>query len=199
MKNLLTKLSNAKAAIKNSGAKKQGKNDFSKYNYFTPEQVEQLVFDACLKEKLLTKFDLVRIDGEPTGQLNIYDLKTGDKITFEMATAIPEIKATNVAQQIGGCLTYTERYLKMTAFGIVENSLDFDTTENTERREKEPAQVDERPWLNLLGKDGKPAAAWYKIKERIEAGEEISLASIRRKMNVSKADQERLKTDFNII
>jgi hypothetical protein len=28
-------------------------------------------------------------------------------------------------------MTYTERYLKMSAFWIIDNNLDFDTTENT--------------------------------------------------------------------
>ena len=68
------------------------------------------------------------------GRLTVYDLESGEKLTAEMATAIPEIKATNIAQQLGGCVTYTERYLKMSLFGITDNQLDFDTTENTKKQ-----------------------------------------------------------------
>ena len=68
------------------------------------------------------------------GKLNLYDLETGEMLSTEMASAIPEIKATNVAQQLGGCSTYTERYVKQSMFGIIDNQLDFDTTENTKKQ-----------------------------------------------------------------
>ena len=62
-----------------------------------------------------------------------------------MASAIPEIKATNIAQQLGGCVTYTERYLKMSLFGITDNQLDFDTTENTKKQTETATKVPEQP------------------------------------------------------
>ena len=67
----------------------------------------------------------------------MFDIDTGNSIEYIMATAIPEIKATNIAQQLGGCVTYTERYLKMSAFGIVDNNLDPDTTNNTKKTEEQ--------------------------------------------------------------
>lgn len=131
MKELLKKLQSAKAQIKATKLKKAGFNDYSKYYYFLPEQIEQLVYDACNDNGLFTKFDLVRNEHGETGCLTIFDIESGETINYEMATAIPEIKATNVAQQLGGCVTYTERYLKMSAFGISENTLDFDTPQKT--------------------------------------------------------------------
>jgi hypothetical protein len=41
-----------------------------------------------------------------------------------------------VAQQMWWCMTYTERYLKMTAFWIIDNSLDFDSDEQYKARQK---------------------------------------------------------------
>ena len=81
------------------------------------------------------------------GRLTIYDLESGEKLTTEMASAIPEIKATNIAQQLGGCVTYTERYLKMSLFGITDNQLDFDTTENTKKQAetKQTTKAPEQP------------------------------------------------------
>lgn len=131
MKELLKKLQSAKAQIKATKLKKVGFNDYSKYYYFLPEQIEQLVYDACNDNGLFTKFDLIRNEHGETGCLTIFDIESGETINYEMATAIPEIKATNVAQQLGGCVTYTERYLKMSAFGISENTLDFDTPQKT--------------------------------------------------------------------
>ena len=134
MKELLNKLAAAKAEIKATKLKKEGKNTYSNYDYFTPSQIEFLVANACHTNKLLTSFDLIRNDLGVYGRLTIYDLESGEKLTTEMASAIPEIKATNIAQQLGGCVTYTERYLKMSLFGITDNQLDFDTTENTKKQ-----------------------------------------------------------------
>ena len=147
MKELLNKLAAAKAEIKATKLKKEGKNTFSNYEYFTPSQIEFLVATACHNNKLLTSFDLIRNDLGVYGRLTIYDLESGEKLTTEMASAIPEIKATNIAQQLGGCVTYTERYLKMSLFGITDNQLDFDTTENTKKQAepKTATKVTEQP------------------------------------------------------
>ena len=134
MKELLNKLASAKAEIKATKLKKEGKNTYSNYEYFTPSQIEFLVASACHNNKLLTSFDLIRNELGVYGRLTVYDLESGEKLTAEMASAIPEIKATNIAQQLGGCVTYTERYLKMSLFGITDNQLDFDTTENAKKQ-----------------------------------------------------------------
>ena len=133
---IIQKIAQAKALIKSEPLKKGGKNDFAKYDYFTPSQVESLVNKACEDCNILTKFDLIRNELGVSGVLTVFDIETGENIQYTMATAIPEIKATNISQQLGGCVTYTERYLKMTAFGITDNRLDFDTTENTTNRVK---------------------------------------------------------------
>ena len=134
MKELIKKIANAKLSIKNSPIKKEGRNEFSKYDYFTPSQIEALVSNACAENGLMTTFDLIRDDLGVYGKLTIYDLDSEYSISTVMATAIPEIKATNIAQQLGGCVTYTERYLKMSFFGITDNKLDFDTTENADKK-----------------------------------------------------------------
>jgi hypothetical protein len=146
---ILKKISNAKILIKNSKIEKLGLNKFSNYKYFTPEQVEKLVSDACENQGLLTKFDLKRNEFGVIGMLTIYDINSSEKLDFQMATAIPEIKATNIAQQLGGCVTYTERYLKSTAFGISENHLDFDSKDNTEKP-KEVEKPKDKPIFTML-------------------------------------------------
>ena len=155
MKEILKKLAEAKQRIASQKITKEWKNTFSNYSYFTPEQVNWLVQNVCNELKLFTKFDLIRDEQWIEWQLTIYDIESDDNITFIWATAIPEIKATNVAQQIWWCMTYTERYLKMTAFWIADNSLDFDTTENTAKTvksEKKPeataTKPNDLPWFN---------------------------------------------------
>lgn len=124
---LIEKISAAKKEIKESKLKKEGTNKFSNYDYFTPSQIEFLVQQVCQSQKMLTKFDLIRDSLGVFGVLTIFDCETEDKLEYTMATAIPEIKATNISQQLGGCMTYTERYLKTSAFGITDNNLDFDS------------------------------------------------------------------------
>lgn len=145
MKELLNKLAAAKAEIKATKLKKEGKNTYSNYEYFTPSQIEFLVANACHANKLLTSFDLIRNDLGVYGRLTVYDLESGKSLSTEMASAIPEIKATNTAQQLGGCVTYTERYLKMSLFGITDNQLDFDTTENTKKQTETATKAPEQP------------------------------------------------------
>lgn len=148
MKELLKKLAEAKKDIASQKIQKAWKNAYSKYAYFTPEQVNQIVEDVCEKYWLFTKFDLIRDELWVEWQLTIYDVESDENITFIWATAIPEIKATNVAQQIWWCMTYTERYLKMTAFWIADNSLDLDTTENTKKNAEEKKEEVEKPRFN---------------------------------------------------
>ena len=145
---LLWKLWQAKIDIASMKISKEWTNDFSHYDYFTPEQVNKLVQKVCNEQKLFTKFDLKRNEWWVYGVLTIYDIESDETISFEWATAIPEIKATNVAQQIWGCMTYTERYLKMTAFWICDNSLDFDTTENTKKVAEKKEEKKEVKWFN---------------------------------------------------
>lgn len=130
----LEKLNKAIEIIKSKDLKKKGKNKFSNYDYYTPDQVSELVVGACHEVKIFPKFDLIRNELGITGKLSVYDIESDEQpIVFEMASAIPEIKATNISQQLGGAMTYTKRYLLMNAFDITDNNLDFDTTENTEK------------------------------------------------------------------
>ena len=146
---LTEKLANAKREIKETKLKKEGKNTFSNYAYFTPSQIELLVQQACFNNRMVTKFDLVRDALGVYGTLTIFDLDSDDNIVFTMASAIPEIKATNIAQQLGGCVTYTERYLKTSAFGITDNNLDFDNHDNRPK-EKESVKTISNEEVELL-------------------------------------------------
>ncbi len=139
MKNVIKKMFEAKKIVASDATKKQGKNTYSGYSYFTPEQVKSIVDKACFEVGILTVFNMKNGEHGLYGVLTCIDIESGEKMDFEMKTETPSIKATNVAQQLGGAMTYTERYLKMSAFGIADNALDFDTTENTKKSQQKPA------------------------------------------------------------
>jgi hypothetical protein len=124
------KLAAARGVIKAMPVKKAGKNTY--FTYFTPEQIGAMVYEAERHAGLIHLFNLEREGADIVGRLQIIDIETCENITFTQVTAIPAITATNAAQQIGGAVTYTKRYMLMTAYDIADNSLDFDARDNSE-------------------------------------------------------------------
>lgn len=201
---VLTKIQACRASIKASNLKKVGRNKYSEYDYYTPEQVDKLVYDACLSEKLFYKFSMIRDEHGITGWLKVIDLEGGESETFQMATEMPSIKATNATQQMGGAMTYTNRYLLMSVFDIVENALDPDSQDNRPKATKpipaasshkptqEPRVVldeKEKPWLN------EDMPAFKKAREAIQK-EEKTLTDIRKVYKVSTKIAEKLELPF---
>ena len=127
----LQKLNEARKKIRETEHKKLGYNKFSSYAYFTPEQVNSIVAKVNDELKLFAHYSLGRTDNGLIAYLEIINLDDEqDKVSFKIATEIPAIKATNVAQQLGGAVTYSQRYLLQVAYDIAENALDFDSQDN---------------------------------------------------------------------
>ena len=134
------KIQACRATIKASDLKKSGHNTYSNYDYYTPEQVDKLVYDACLGNGLFNKFELMRDANGLYGQITVIDLESKEEAVFIAATEMPSITATNASQQMGGCMTFAERYLKQTIYNIVDNNLDFDAHDNTKKAANKPIQ-----------------------------------------------------------
>ena len=129
--NIFEKLSEARKFIREKNLKKDGTNEFSKYDYFTPEAVEKLVSEACEKVKIICLCNLEKDELGYFQSMRVLNLEdTKEQIPFVLRTEKPAIKATNDTQQMGGMDTYSERYIKMKAFSIKDNSLDFDAQDN---------------------------------------------------------------------
>jgi len=125
--NIIEKIDAARKKIKSSDLKKQGRNKHSNYDYYTPEQINHLVNAVCSELRIFNSYELKRNEIGLYAELtviNLDDLK--DFKTYTFATDIPQITATNVAQQIGGCMTYSERYALMFIYDIKDNNLDYD-------------------------------------------------------------------------
>lgn len=130
MTSVIGKIDEARQKIRATETKKLGWNTFSKYEYFTPDQISQIVCEACDKLKLFNKYSLLRTEHGLNAIMDVYDMESGEIETFEMAMDIPTIKATNIAQQLGGAVTYSTRYLLMSIYDITNNNLDFDSKTN---------------------------------------------------------------------
>ena len=147
MKNVLEKLATARTFIKAHPVKKDGKNTFSNYDYFTPEIVGKMVSDACIEANIICLFNLKKDELGYFGELITTDLESGESITNIMRTEKPVIKATNETQQMGGMNTYTKRYCLMSLFDIEDNTMDFDS-DSSKKTEKWVEKSDGKPWLN---------------------------------------------------
>ncbi len=146
MEKIIKKIFDARNKIANTSMKKQGYNDYSKYSYFTPEQIEQLVWDVCHDLNLFTEFTMEYDEKDRlVSKMSITDLESMEAKVYTFPAAIPELKATNSMQQIGGSMTFANRYAKMIVFGITDNSLDPDTTENTKKTVKQQQSKVEPP------------------------------------------------------
>ena len=150
MQNVIKKMWQVKQSIATAKQKKEGLNKFSGYNYYTPEQIKHFAIEQEREHKILFKFDFERDQYGCFGILSVYDMESGEVMFYKAATEIPEIKATNSAQQHGGAMTYTERYLLQFAMGISDNSLDPDTTENTIKREQPPVKKEQTTVIKEL-------------------------------------------------
>jgi hypothetical protein len=185
MKDLLKKLSEARKIIRATQIKKAGLNKFSGFGYFTPEQIEQLTSDACEKTGLITTFDLKRNELGEYGELKVIDIDTEQSLIFTMITAVPDIKATNAAQQIGGCQTYTKRYSLMNAFDIAENDLDPDSKDNS---------APEKKWLNVSDKAGTLTKEWNAVCKAINEGRIKTVADVEQHYKINAETTAKIQT-----
>ena len=140
MKKVLEKLKQARDIIKSSDLKKTGRNDYSKFDYYTPEQVEALVDKACKETNSIVLCNLKADDFGLFQTLDFIDLESEERVSFEMRTKHGSITATNETQQMGGTDTYSERYIKMKVFQIKDNNLDLDSQDNRPKEVKQPVK-----------------------------------------------------------
>lgn len=136
----------ARELVRTTKHKKAGTNTYSKYDYFTPEQVETIVSEVCAETNLLPICNLKRNEYGLFQELILVNLNDPkETLTFELATTQGEMKATNETQQMGGTDTYSERYIKMKVFQIKDNELDPDSKDNSKIQSKKtypaPAQA----------------------------------------------------------
>lgn len=145
MENIYSKLNTARELVRSTKHVKAGRNDYSKFDYFTPEQVEMIVAEVCKETKMLTICDLMRDEHGLKQVLTLVNLENvEEKLHFILATVQGEMKATNATQQMGGTDTYSERYIKMKVFQIKDNNLDPDSQNHKSEAKEELPVINRR-------------------------------------------------------
>jgi hypothetical protein len=151
--NIYEKLDKARELVRSTKHKKEGRNEYSKFDYFTPEQVEMIVAEVCKETKMLVLCSLKRNEYGLYQELRLRDLdevQSGTvELIFELATTQGEMKATNATQQMGGTDTYSERYIKMKVFQIKDNNLDPDSKDHTTKSRAKDIPLAEEDDLDL--------------------------------------------------
>lgn len=194
------KVHNARKFIKTLSVEKGGYNEHSKYKYYTPEQVEEMVFKSCEDQKIMPVFSLERNKMGVFGILTIHDLVSGGSIVTKMATEIPKMTATNAAQQCGGMHTYTERYMLQSLFGIKENPIDPDSHDNRNLTNP-PKEADLDPdgnpkkWLNKMDLKGILKPEWQQVIDRAKR-KGMPAEEIKDYYLISKPNFELLKNEL---
>lgn len=187
-KNVLSKLATARLFIKSHPTKKDGRNTFSNYDYFTPEIVSKLVNEACIEANIICVFSLKQDALGYYGEITTTDLETGEVLVTETRTDRPEIKATNATQQMGGMNTYAKRYSLMSLFDIEDNTIDFDSQDNSKSAAKNSSG--EKPWLNKGTKEFDGAVT------KLKAGT-TTIEKIKTVMKISKETEQLLQNALN--
>ena len=129
---------------------KTGKNTFSQYDYFKPEEINQRVNPLLLKYKIFPLFytsfegfetEVVETSSDKDGmkyttkrelkeiaKLEFQDILGRDQtVIYKMPIERIEIKGANKMQNLGGVRTYAKRYLYMEALNISDDKLDLDS------------------------------------------------------------------------
>jgi hypothetical protein len=181
---ILEKLATARIFIKSHPIKKDATNTYSNYDYFSPELVGKMVNDACIEANLICIFNLKKDNLGYYGELTTTELESNEELITTMRTEKPVITATNETQQMGGMNTYTKRYCLMNLFDIEDNTIDFDSQDNSKK--SVPTKIEnELPWLN-------PNTSQFDgAIKKLKAGT-TTITKIRTVMKVSKKVEELL-------
>lgn len=116
-KNIYEKLMEMRVDFTTAGIKKSGRNDYSKYNYYTLDDFLSTCTKIAASHKVLI---LYSIDKE-AAKLDLRNLEDIEEVlTFSMPLADATIKGGSAIQNLGSQMTYTKRYLYMNVFEIAE-------------------------------------------------------------------------------
>lgn len=123
--NIYQKIFEARKYIATNPIKKKGKS--KNYNYYAPDQVDELALMAFEKIKIDAHFQLLRDSNGLYGHLKVINLEAlEEQVEYIFRTDVPNIPNSNITQQYGGAVTYTKRYMLMNLLSIFDAELDFD-------------------------------------------------------------------------
>ena len=193
--NIYEKLMEMRVDFTAAGIKKSGRNDYSKYDYYTLDDFLSICTKIAASHKVLI---LYSIDKE-AARLNLHNLEDiGEVLTFSMPLADATIKGGSAIQNLGSQMTYTKRYLYMNVFEIAEpdmmdENLGRDNKDTSSRNkpqtvsEEEMKDQEEVERVKKLPISAAKVATIYKLME--ETG--VTVEEVCRVYKISKIEEIR--------
>lgn len=117
MKNVLSKLQNARMALIAMTIKKGARNEFAKYNYM---ELADFLIPA---QGIFSELGLVGVVSftHEIASLTITDLDSGEHVVVTSPMSTAALKGCHEVQNLGAVQTYLRRYLWVAALEIVEH------------------------------------------------------------------------------
>jgi len=162
--------------------KKQGRNEWAKYDYFKPDDIMRAITPLLEKYNLIAIFNMEFI-GETynyKGTLKLEDCNSDDHVLYRFDIPLTEVKGAGSGQNAGATQTYCKRYMFMNTFNIADNKDDLDN--KTPKKEIKQDMIEkikkafskEEDIMNLQdAKEKMEKSKKYSIKEKKEILEVI--------------------------
>ena len=143
--NIYEKITNIKNDFLKENVKKSGRNKFANYTYYELADITPVLIELCKKYGIFTKFSYTK-DEATLEIVNIENPNEREIYTSPMEEL--ELKGCNKIQALGGCETYSRRYLYMSAFDIIENDM-FDAVVREEKEPKEKQTAENNIYIKI--------------------------------------------------
>jgi hypothetical protein len=188
----ITKIASAlvKAQGELNAVGKDGTNPHFKSKYATLQNIVESCRDTLRKHGLAVVQTFAETDGTYINLTTTLLHESGEWmqgiITMRPSKADP--------QGLGSAATYARRYALSAILGIVTDDDDDGNASSQPIADRspqaKPAPADDKPWLNAVDKQGVLTEKGFEVVKYLSENTDKSLADIRKKYKVSKADEE---------
>ena len=141
VKNLLTKLNEARAEFRKAKLTKSGENKFAKYTYFELGDILPTITELENKYKFIT---LISFDSQVATAKVVNTENPEDYLFFLSPMEKADISGCQPIQNLGGCETYQRRYLYYMIYEIVESDL-CNAVQGNPETSKAPSRAQNKP------------------------------------------------------
>lgn len=146
--NIYEKLQSMRVELQKKKLRKSGRNKFAGYDYFELSDILPSINQLQEKHKTCS---FITFDREIAKLTILNSEKVDEKIEFTIPMATLSLKGANEVQNLGGCQTYSRRYLYLNAFEIVEHDY-FDAIQGKETESETALKAKKQVLNNLVSK-----------------------------------------------
>lgn len=156
-KNIYQKLTEARAEFAKGGFSKNGRNDFSGYNYFRLDEI--LVRATEINSKVgICPVEYFTAEGAVLTLVNTENKE--DTVRFAVPMSTAKLKGCHEVQNLGAVISYLRRYLYQNAYAVCEAEM----VDSGEYQPEEEPQNPKKPTLSEQAKKLSAFAAWAKAQ-----------------------------------